>query len=102
MKASEIIDCTCTVASISSISWFACANVWSIGVVTSSIYVTFVKVCFAFVNICQKKKGKKSKEWMMGFGFYSFYVYEKSGILVCNFLVSCDSCYINKKKERKN
>ena len=28
MKASEIIiDCTYTVASISSISWFACANV---------------------------------------------------------------------------
>ena len=94
MKASEIIDCTCTVVSISSISRFACANVRSVRVVTRSIDVTFVGVCFAFVNICQKK-GKKRKEWKMGFGFYSkvihVHVCEKSGILVCNFLVSCDS-----------
>ena len=61
MKAPEIIDCTCTVASISSISRFACANVWSVRVVTKSIYVTFVGICFAFVNICQKKKKKKEK-----------------------------------------
>ena len=62
MKASEIIDCTCTVASISSISRFACANVWSVRDVTKSIYVTFVGVCFAFVNICKKKKKKKEGE----------------------------------------
>ena len=61
MKVSEIIDCTCTVASISSISRFACANVWSVRVVTKSIYVTFVGICFAFVNICQKKKEKREK-----------------------------------------
>ena len=73
MKAPEIIDCTCTVASISSISRFACANVWSVRVVTKSIYVTFVGICFAFVNICQKKKNKekKRKEWKTGFVFYS-------------------------------
>ena len=74
MKASEIIiDCTYTVASISSISWFACANVWSLRVVTCSIYVTFVGVCFAFVNICQKKKKEKREKnkKKMGFGFYS-------------------------------
>ena len=61
MKAPEIIDCTCTVASISSISRFACANVWSVRVVTKSIYVTFVGICFAFVNICQKKKKKEKR-----------------------------------------
>ena len=61
MKASEIIDCTCTVASISSISRFACANVRSVLVATSGIYVAFaiVGVCFAFVNICQKKEKKR-------------------------------------------
>ena len=64
MKAFEIIDCTCTVASISSISRFACANVWSVRVLTKSIYVTFVGVCEAFVNICQKKTlRRKRKEW---------------------------------------
>ena len=62
MKASEIIDCTCTVASISSISRFACANVWSVRVLTKSIYVTSVGICFAFVNICQKKKRKEKKK----------------------------------------
>ena len=62
MKASEIIDCTCAVASISSISRFACANVWSVRVVTKSIYVTFVGVCFAFVNICKKEKKKEGEE----------------------------------------
>ena len=61
LKASEIIDYNCTVASISSISRFAFANVWSVCVITSSIYVTFTGVCFAFVNICLKKKGKKEK-----------------------------------------
>ena len=62
MKASEIIDCTCTIASISSISRFACANVWSVRDVTKSIYVTFVGVCFAFVNICKKKKKEGEEE----------------------------------------
>ena len=66
MKVSKIIDCTCTVASISSISRFACANMWSVRVITSSIYVTFVRVRFAFVNICQKKekKEKRVKNWI--------------------------------------
>ena len=61
LKASEIIDCTCTIASISSISRFACANVWSVCVITSSIYMTFARVRFAFVNICQKIKIKREK-----------------------------------------
>ena len=61
MKAFEIINFTCTVASISSISRFACANVWSVRVVTKSIYVTFVGVCFAFVNIFQKKRKKEKR-----------------------------------------
>ena len=95
MKASENIDCTCTVASISSISRFACAKVWSVRVLTKSIYVTFVGVCVALVNICQKKNiEKKEKIMKMRFVFYSkvihVHVYEKSGILVCNVLVSCD------------
>ena len=59
MKASEIIDYICIVASISSISRFAYANVWSVRVFTISIYVTFVGVCFEFVNIRQKKKKKR-------------------------------------------
>ena len=68
MKASEIIDCTCTVVSISSISRFACANVRSVRVVTRSIDVTFVGVCFAFVNICQKKeKREKNEKWDLVF-----------------------------------
>ena len=94
MKASEIIDCTCTIASISSISRFACANVWSMRVVTKSIYVTFVGICFAFVNNCQKKKRKEKKEkWNFCFIQKSYmYMYmKKSGTLVCNFFVSCDS-----------
>ena len=72
-NASEIIYCTCTMASISNISRFACANVWSACVVTSSIYVAFAWICFAFVNICQKrkKKEKKRKKWKMGACFYS-------------------------------
>ena len=41
------------------------------------------------------KKRKKEKRMKMGFGFHSkvihVHVYGKSGILVCNFLVSCDS-----------
>ena len=61
IKAPEIIDCTCTVASIPSISRFACANVWSVRVLTKSIYVTFVGICFAFVNICKKKKKQEKR-----------------------------------------
>ena len=73
MKASEIIDCTCTVASISSISRFACANVWSVLVATSGIYVTFaiVGVCFAFVNICEKKEKRENNENGIWFSFKS-------------------------------
>ena len=96
MKAPEIIDCTCTVASISSISRFACANVWSVRVVTKSIYVKFVGICFAFVNICQKKnkeKREKNEKWDLCFIQKSYmYMYvKKSGILVCKFFVSYDS-----------
>ena len=47
--------------SISSIARFAFANVWSVCVVAGNVYVTFAGVCFAFVNICQKKR-KKRKE----------------------------------------
>ena len=69
MKAYEIIDCTYTAASISSISRFACANVWSVRVVTKSIYMTFVGICFAFVNICQKKMQKEEKRMKNGICF---------------------------------
>ena len=96
MKASEIIDCTCTVVSISSISRFACANVWSVRVVTKSIYVKFVGICFAFVNIGQKKnkeKREKNEKWDLCFiqKSYMHMYMKKSGILICNFFVSCDS-----------
>ena len=77
MKTFEIINFTCTVASISSISRFACANVGSVRVVTTSIYVTFVGVCFAFVNIFQKKE-KKRKVLKMGFFFI-----QKSYMYMC-------------------
>ena len=94
----SIFSCTCTVASISSISRFACANVWSMRVVTKSIYVTFVGICFAFVNICQKKKKRKEKrekneKWDFCFiqKSYMYMCMKKSGTLVCNFFVSCDS-----------
>ena len=69
-KAFEIIDCTCTIVSISSISRFACANVWSVCIITNSIYVTFARVCSAFVNICPKG-GKKEKRMKNG-SVYSF------------------------------
>ena len=81
MKAYEIIDCTYTVASISSISRFACANVWSVRVVTKSIYMTFVGICFAFVNICQKKNAEgreKNEKWYLLFIQKSYmYMYMK-------------------------
>ena len=92
-QQSGIIDCTCTIASISSISRFACAIVWLVGVITSSIYVTFARICFAFVNICQKKR-EKEKRIKMGFGFHSGAIHVhvwKPRTLVGNFLVSCDS-----------
>ena len=45
--------------------------------------------------LSKKNIEKKEKIMKMRFGFYSkvihVRVYEKSGILVCNFLVSCDS-----------
>ena len=65
-----IIDYTFTIASISSISRFACAIVWLVWVITSSVYVIFARICFAFVNICQKKM-EKEKRMKMGFGFHS-------------------------------
>ena len=92
-QQSGIIDCTCTIASISSISRFACAIVWLVGVITSSVYVTFARICFAFVNIFEKKREKK-KRIKMGFGFHSGAIHVhvwKPRTLVGNFLVSCDS-----------
>ena len=61
--------------------------------------MTFVGICFAFVNICQKKKKKKKEEreknekWDLCFIQKSYmYMYmKKSETLVCNFFVSCDS-----------
>ena len=49
------------IASISSISRFASAHVRSACVNTSGVYVTWARVCFAFVNISQKFK-KLNKE----------------------------------------
>ena len=92
-QQSGIIDCTCTIASISSISRFACAIVWLVGVITSSVYVTFARICFAFVNICQKR-WEKEKRIKMAFGFHSGAIHVhvwKPRTLVGNFLVSCDS-----------
>ena len=39
-------------------------------VVTSSIYLTFTGVCFAFVNICQKKKRKRREKIKNGIWFF--------------------------------
>ena len=89
-QQSGIIECTCTIASISSISRFACAIVWLIWVFTSSVYVTFARICFAFVNICQKKR-EKEKRIKMGSGFHSRVHVWKPRTFVGNFLVSCDS-----------
>ena len=98
-NASEIIYCTCTMASISNISRFACANVWSACVVTSSIYVAFAWICFAFVNICQKrkKKEKKRKKLKMGAGFLfrSQETREKKAETCCNFLVKSTRYFLN-------
>ena len=84
-QQSGIIDCTCTIASISSVSRFACAIVWLVGVIT--------RICFAFVNICQKRR-EEEKRIKMGFGFHSGAIHVhvwKPRTLVGNFLVSCDS-----------
>ena len=92
-QKSGIIDFTCTIASISSISRFAYAIVWLVWVIISSVYVTFARICFAFVNICQKKR-EKEKRIKMGFGFHSGAIHVhvwKPRKLVGNFLVSCDS-----------
>ena len=57
--------------------------------------MTFVGVCFAFVNICQKKEKRENNE-KMGFGFYSKVIHVMSMKKVENsfaiFLVSCDFC----------
>ena len=62
--------------------------------------MTFVGICFAFVNICQKKKTKpkqkkreKNGRWDLCFiqKSYMHMSMKKSGILICNFFVSCDS-----------
>ena len=94
LKTFEIIKCTCTSASISNISRFAWANVWSVCVIASRVYVAFARVCYAFVNIFQNKRKnrEKNEKWDLVFIEESYkYMYEKSRILVCNFLVSCDS-----------
>ena len=38
--------------------------------VTSSIYLTFTGVCFAFVNICQKKKKERREKIKNGIWFF--------------------------------
>ena len=56
--------------------------------------MAFARVCYAFVNIFQnkRKKREKNEKWDLVFIQESYkYMYEKSRILVCNFLVSCDS-----------
>ena len=94
----ETIDSTwrCTIASISSISRFASAHVRSACVNTSGVYVTWARVCFAFVNISQKfkkwnkEKRERSKSWDLVL-LHEPYMYERNKILLCTFLVSCDS-----------
>ena len=56
--------------------------------------MAFARVCYAFVNIFQnkRKKREKNEKWDLVFIQESYkYMYEKSRILVCNFLVSYDS-----------
>ena len=36
--------------------------------------MTFARICFAFVNICQKKR-EKEKRIKIGFGFHSGAIY---------------------------
>ena len=50
--------------------------------------MTFVGICSAFVNICQKKKREKNEKRDLCFIQKSYmYMYvKKSEILVCNFL----------------
>ena len=69
LKTFEIIECTCTTASISNISRFAWANVWSVCVIASRVYVAFARVCYAFVNIFQNKRKKKEKRMKNGIWF---------------------------------
>ena len=60
----KTVDCTCTIMSISDISRFACTDVWSVCVITRSVYVTFVRSCFAFISICHtitKERREKVK-----------------------------------------
>ena len=64
MKASEIIDCICTIVSISNITRFAYANVWSVFVNTRSLLVAFAKECFAFISICRKIRKKQRKKYI--------------------------------------
>ena len=91
MKAPEIIDCTCTVKTISSISRFACANVWSVRVLTKSIYMTFVGICFAFVNICQKEKRMKNGICVLFKSHTCTCMWKKVKYSFAIFFVSCDS-----------
>ena len=46
-------------------------------VVTSSIYLTFTGVCFAFVNICQKKRKRREKIKNGIWFFFRAYMYKK-------------------------
>ena len=54
LKAFETVNCTCTILSISNKSRFTWAEIWSVCVITRSPFVAFVRVCFAFINICRK------------------------------------------------
>ena len=59
LKAFETVNCTCTILSISNKSRFTWAEIWSVCVITRSPLVAFVRVCFAFINICRKIRNKK-------------------------------------------
>ena len=59
LKAFQTVDCTCTIMSISDKSRLTWAGIWSVCVITRSLFVAFVRVCFAFINICRKIRNKK-------------------------------------------
>ena len=71
LKAFETVDCTCTILSISDESRFTCAQIWSVCFITSSLFVAFVRVCFAIINICRKIRNKKKliKYWLKTLAF---------------------------------
>ena len=61
-QKNQLLTVTCTIMPISDKSRFACAHVWPVCVITSSLLVAFANECFAFISICckvRKKQGKK-------------------------------------------